>query len=300
MINLILGFTLGLFAAFLFNVGALIQKHSLNEISDIKLKTIKNSIKEMINNKKFLLGFLMEALGGVIHKIAINYGGISLVQPLLSVGFVFLAIFSKKITNESIDIKTGIGIFSLILTPFFIMFSEIMPPNIEIVRMDILMLFFTTIFLIVLINLVFILIAKKIVMIWIFITSIWLSLGAFCLQGAFIFIKNKGLDLILDLKVLISLLFGSTDFLFVWILFGLTGIFDTLGWFSLQIGLQKNPAAQFVPIVLTLYTIIPVLGGVIIFNQIIGNFSIYIIGIIFASIGTLILGKYKIIKEKTF
>jgi uncharacterized membrane protein len=137
MQNLFLGISLGLFAAFLFNIGALIQKFSLNEMNEISLKKFQKSIKEMAGNKIWMLGFLMEFVGGIIHKIAINYGGITVVQPLLSVGFIFLALFSNKITKEKIDNQTIPSIIFLILTPFLISRSNIFPPSIEIIKFDV-------------------------------------------------------------------------------------------------------------------------------------------------------------------
>ncbi len=298
MQNTFLGVSLGLVATFLFNIGALVQKNSLNEISEIEFKHIKSSVHEMIKNKRFLLGFLMEALGGIIHKIAINYGGLSLIQPLLSVGFIFLAVFSKKIANESIDAKTAVGIVFLILTPFFLIWSEIMAPTLENARTEDFISIILFLVMLSLINLVFRLISNLIPFFWIFVTSIWLSMGALCIQAAMMVIGSKGYDLILDFRVIFLMLFTQSEFIFAWIFLVLIGIFDTIGWFSLQMGLQRNPAAQFVPIVLTLYTLLPVIVSVILFNQNIQNPTVYMIGLICASIGTLILGKYKIIKEK--
>ncbi len=298
MQNTILGIILGLIATFLFNVGALIQKNSLNEISEIKFNNLKSSVKEMIKNHKFMIGFSMEAFGGMLHKIAINYGGLSLVQPILSVGFIFLAIFSKRITNESIDTKTAIGIILLILTPFFLVWSEISVSNIAGDRTEDFVSIILFLGLLSLLNLVFRFLANEIPFFWVFVPSIWLSMGALCIQSAMIFIGFEGYDLILDFQIIIFKLFTQSDYLFVWIFFLLVGIFDTVGWFSLQMGLQRNPAAHFVPIVLTLYMLLPVIAGVIMFNQHIQRFPIYILGLCFASIGTLILGKYKIIKEK--
>jgi uncharacterized membrane protein len=71
-------------------------------------------------------------------------------------------------------------------------------------------------------------------------------------------------------------------------------IFTALASFIMQIGLQKVAASKFNPLQQTLNTLLTVMTGVFLFQQAVENWIFYAIGVVFAIIGTVILGQYQL------
>jgi drug/metabolite transporter (DMT)-like permease len=70
--------------------------------------------------------------------------------------------------------------------------------------------------------------------------------------------------------------------------------FNCIATYVDMIGLQKIDASKFGPINQTINNMVAILGGIIVFGQIIGSIPFYIIGVIMAIFGSVILGRYQI------
>ena len=74
----------------------------------------------------------------------------------------------------------------------------------------------------------------------------------------------------------------------------LMGIFTAIAAvYTISIGLQRNPAARFNAITGTVSMFAVVLGGIMIYSQIITNLALYGIGLAFGLIGVALLSKYQ-------
>jgi len=72
---------------------------------------------------------------------------------------------------------------------------------------------------------------------------------------------------------------------------------NTLAAIIMQIGLQKIAASKFNPIQQTLNTLLTISGGIVIFGQFVEKWYFYILGMICAILGTLVLGSYQMPEE---
>ena len=75
-------------------------------------------------------------------------------------------------------------------------------------------------------------------------------------------------------------------------------VFNVLAVVTSQIGFQKVAASKFNPIQQTINNVCSVIGGILIYGQMPQNWITYFIAMVFAVIGTLILGSYQMEKPK--
>lgn len=80
---------------------------------------LKLNLKALIKNKNLILGFVMYGLSSVLYILALRGAELSVLYPLVSLTYVFIAILSKLILKESMGRYKFIGmaliIFGVIL-----------------------------------------------------------------------------------------------------------------------------------------------------------------------------------------
>lgn len=62
-----------------------------------------------------LLGFMFYGIGALIMIVAYKFGSLSVLQPMLSLNYVFTIILAKTILNEKITLMKIIGIIIIML-----------------------------------------------------------------------------------------------------------------------------------------------------------------------------------------
>jgi uncharacterized membrane protein len=273
---------LALVSTILFNIAPILQKEAVDTMEKIEAKNFIKSIFIMFKNKKWLLGTILSVIGGIPYIIALNLGGITIVQPLINFGFIVMVIFANKRLGEKLDIWGKIGIALMIIMPLFIAFGQVTEPIMytEPSRMYLYTL------VVAILALACHGIAKKIKIFWAPVCGLWFSLGALYTQALIKSLDFSGFD------VLLESLFGA------WISLIGVSVFNFLGMFLGQIGLQKNVASQYNPINQTLNNISAFLGGIIIFSQIIQSPIMYLIGFILGILGVFALAKYNVDDKK--
>ncbi|MGG7151226.1 EamA family transporter [Clostridium neonatale] len=77
-----------------------------------------------ISNSKGIMyllgGFMFYGLGALIMIIAYKYGSLSVLQPMLSLNYIFSLILAKTILNEEITLTKLIGILIIMCGVTFI------------------------------------------------------------------------------------------------------------------------------------------------------------------------------------
>jgi drug/metabolite transporter (DMT)-like permease len=274
--NDILGIILALITSLLWNIAPIIQKEALAEIEEIDAKNPLKQTRKLFSKPRWVLGFGMALIGGLTYMLATNLAGIVVIQPLMNVGLIALVFFSNRRLGEKLDMPASIGIVLMILTPVFIAFGGVTEP----------MMFteFTGIVLFTVVMLASIgLMAagtSRIAVLWAPITSLFQALAAQFTQW-------------FTLE-----LFGSADIVqgFINALFPLIlmGVFTAIAAiYTVSIGLQRNPASRFNSITGTVSMFAVVLGGIMIFAQVITNIPFYGLGLAFGIIGVILLSKYQ-------
>lgn len=279
----VLAVILALISTILFNIAPILQKEAVDLMDKIEAKNFIKSIIIMFKNKKWLLGTILSVLGGIPYVIALNLGGITIVQPLINFGFIVMVIFANKRLGERLDKLGKIGITLMIIMPLFIALGQVTEP---VMYSDPLRIYIYTLVISVF-ALICHVIARKIKIFWAPACGLWFSLGALYTQALI-----KSLDFS-NFNVLISSVFAA------WFSIVALALFNFLGMFLGQIGLQKNIASQYNPINQTLNNISAFLGGIIIFSQVIQSPIMYSIGFILGILGVFALAKYNVDDKKS-
>lgn len=272
----ILGILLGLISTVFLNIAPVYQKEGLNQIGKLESKKIWKSTVAMFTNRRWLLGFIAGILAGLAYFIGVSLAGIAVIQPLLNFGIIFLAWLSIKKFNEKIDRNAKIGIIILIMMPLFITLGEVAEPTMFLHPFP-LVLFSLVILVLAAVSLV---IARKINIFWAPVVGLINSLGATYTQWFTI-----------ELFAVPNIFQGASNGLLPLCMLLICNLFG--GFYFLNIGLQRNPASRYGPINSTINLICTIFGGIFIFNQNIGNLVFYLIGIVLAVLGIMLLSKFQ-------
>lgn len=73
------------------------------------------------NGLIFLLaGFVFYGLGALIMIVAYKFGSLSVLQPMLSLNYIFSVILAKTVLNENITLMKVIGVIIVMIGVLFI------------------------------------------------------------------------------------------------------------------------------------------------------------------------------------
>jgi len=274
--NDILGIILALTTSLLWNIAPIVQKEALAEMEEIDAKNPLKHTRKLFSKPRWVLGFGLALIGGLTYMLATNLAGIVVIQPLMNVGLIALVFFSIRRLGERLDMPAAIGIVLMILTPVFIAFGGVTEPTMFTEFTGILLYSGTMLVGIGLMAGG----TSRIAILWAPITSFFQALAAQFTQW-------------FTLE-----LFGTADivqgFINAFLPLVLLGIFTAIAAiYTVSIGLQRNPASRFNAITGTVSMFAVVLGGIMIFGQIITNALFYGIGLGFGIIGVILLSKYQ-------
>lgn len=69
----------------------------------------------IITNLQLIGGFLIYGLGAAILIVALKYGELSVLYPVIALSFVWVLILSSAVLGEPVGIMRSVGVFSIIL-----------------------------------------------------------------------------------------------------------------------------------------------------------------------------------------
>lgn len=294
------GVIFALIATIMFNIAPVLEAEVLYQMREITFRNIRSSIKLMVTNKKWMLGFILGSLGAIPYFISVNYVGLVIVQPLMSMGLIVLVYGAKRILHEQLSVLAKISIGLMMILPLFLTLAKVSVPQTDLTQNSSqwsLIIFTIAICVIEVIGYLF---SKRIPVLLAPLVGSIFSLGAILVQAFFSLISFSGYDFITDFELIVVNLFNFSD-LRLWGaigLFILSGFFNTFATYWIQIGLQRVTASKFAPIQGTFNTILTILGGIVIFGQQVTYWGYYLIGIGISIVGTIILGRYHILAPK--
>ena len=100
IILVLVGTVLGAFGALYIKIGS--NDFSLN-------------IKKIIKNQKLILGFVFYALSSVFYVIALKGGDLSVLYPIVSIGYVWVCLLSVWFLKEKMNKFKWLGIITIII-----------------------------------------------------------------------------------------------------------------------------------------------------------------------------------------
>ncbi len=288
------GIIFAIIAAICFNLAPIFQKEALGQMDEVKFSNFFRSLFAMFSNKKWILGLFIGLLGGLPYIFAMGLAGLSVVQPVTNFGLIVLVIFGQKRLNEKLNVSGKIAIGLIIILPIFIGFSNVSNVQQDITDPSTISNVFIFMGVILLVALACFLLAKRNPIFLTGTVGIFFALGAYFMQAYTSMLASSGYNLISDMGAVLSNAFIDPNLVIANTFFLILLIFNGLAGFTLQIGLQKVSASRFNPIQQTVNYFMAITGGIIIFNQIVGNWVFYSFGLICGLIGSIVLGRYQV------
>ncbi|NHI93927.1 MAG: hypothetical protein EAX96_15670 [Candidatus Lokiarchaeota archaeon] len=282
IVDFIIGVILALLATFLFNLAIVYQKKGTEEIGELKLSDAK-SFMTLVKSKIWLLGFSLGIIGGLPYMLAQGLIGVAIVQPLQGAGILVIAFFAVRWLKEKLSVLEKIGVVLLVISPVLITLGQVSPVQVSIFDPLIIppLIIFYAVFIsfIVLTFILYKFSKKGIALIVATNAGLWFGIGAISMQ-----LGVEGLLNPVLYSTQINWFLGIFGFLFV-----IAGnLFATI---FVQIAYQKGKAVSVVPIINTGNLLIPIIGGVIVFGQVIGNLFFFIPGVICVFLGVTLLAR---------
>ena len=114
-LTILLTIFLAILAYSMVNIGMALEKKGAAELPHIEEQSFLQNIKNFLKNKFWLIGFMLTNIQWVFFLIALEYGSLSLVTPMMGVGLVVLVIFSYFYLKEPISKLEIIGILCIII-----------------------------------------------------------------------------------------------------------------------------------------------------------------------------------------
>ena len=302
ILTTILGIFISIIASFCFNFGIVLQKKGLREGSEIKIeegvRNLYNTFKEFSKNKSWLSGTLLGLIGMIPYTIAMGLVGIVVVQPLMSIGLLFFAIFAVKMLNEKITYYEIIAVGILIVSPILMALAGISNIFIDLYQFVIPFIIFLSPLIVLCIGFFFLSKQKRGTqfegMFLMFIGAILYSIGAiFTNILAQAFIEANIFPLFFW-----EILFGIfwVDYLHLWMFISSWGmlVFYISSVIFLQSALQKSKALTIVPIQNAIMLIIPIIAGLFVFHQTFHNYILFAVALVLILISIISLSRFQV------
>ncbi|RLI68108.1 MAG: hypothetical protein DRP02_01785 [Candidatus Gerdarchaeota archaeon] len=285
---LVLAIVLQLIAASVNFIGMTIQKKAATELPLIvKEAGILASLKNMITNKAWIFGFLLNSSSTLFAAGAFALASITVLQPLYGFGLIVLVIFIHFYLKEKINRLDIVGVFFGIVG--IVVIGITAKPLEQISYLTLITLFtsrngiiFFSVFLS--IALLSYLVSEKtkktISLVFLVISSaIWTATQNLFTKAVATAIRDVGF---------IEAFFGER-WLFTWTFVLLYFFVSVIGIILLNISYQKGQGVIILPIWAAIQVIIPVLAGIIIFQEWAPTSGYSILDIILQSIGIVIM-----------
>ncbi len=112
---IVLSIFLGILSYSMLNIGMGLQKKGAADLPKIEGQSVGRNLKNFFTNKIWLIGFSLVLAQWIILTLAIQFGNLSIVTPLMSVGMVALVIFSYFYLKEPISKIELFGISAIVI-----------------------------------------------------------------------------------------------------------------------------------------------------------------------------------------
>ncbi len=115
MQSIFLAILFGIIANSFLYIGLVLEKKGGSELPNIENTGTVQNILNFVKNPRWLWGFIMTNIQMLFYWLALAFGSISLVSPMLGVGLIVLIIFSRYYLGEKINKPMYFGILVIII-----------------------------------------------------------------------------------------------------------------------------------------------------------------------------------------
>ena len=227
----------------------------------------------LIKNKKWILGLVSTIVGWLLFVKATNIGEISLIEPLMSAGDLFLILLAVLFLKERLTKAEWLGVFITVLGAIMLSSGGInnRHDNMNWTRLS----HFIELFLLIHIFLGFIVYKKiKLELTLALIVGLNFGMGAVLTELMTGYLTSKSYSL-------------STFHFFYNPIFPFMMGANLISLYTIQLAFQKGRASVIVPIQLSIASALSVIGGAMVFNETIP--LVRIMGIILIVMGSILI-----------
>ena len=290
MQSIFLAILFGIIANSFLYIGLVLEKKGASELPNIENTGTVQNILNFVKNPRWLWGFIMTNIQMLFYWLALAFGPISLVSPMLGVGLIVLIIFSRYYLGEKINKPMYFGILVIIIG-IAMLGATSKPDNTTYTYSQLLT----------------ILVQPNAIII-----NVILILGSILPVIICTAIKYRYADILCGIGSGFANAFGAvySKFMVAGINLGqwefyvfliLLIIGNTASMVIQQLGFQKGQAVGLVPMYTVLSLILPALVGVWLFDEWLGNSSVIVslnvIAMIAVSVGTVLLAFFNAKQE---
>ena len=114
-LTIFLAILFGILSYSMLNIGLVLEKKAAAELPAVEKHSFFSNIKNFLTNKVWLFGFLLTSVQWFLFLIALQFGSVSLVTPMMGIGLAVLVLFSVFFLKEKISIKELAGMVCTIV-----------------------------------------------------------------------------------------------------------------------------------------------------------------------------------------
>jgi hypothetical protein len=275
-LTVIMAMCCALSATTCYNLGPAVQKEALNRFPPLTSYPLSRQVRTVFADRRWRTGFVLGVMGILPNLAAVSMVGMAASQPLMGFGLVVLAWYGRRRLGEPLSPRALAGIALMVTLPMLIAFSGVSAPTRTILQPD------TRRTLAVAVSTVFAVCAcltvasRRAGILMAPAAGILLSMTAFCLQVISQLFVSTGYHLLRDFPVIAARLFRDSAFLSI---LGVTiagFTISAVAYYLQQIGLQRNRATRFNPILNSVSISVGVTLGIVVFGQKLGRPGLYL------------------------
>jgi drug/metabolite transporter (DMT)-like permease len=286
VIDLVLGVALAVVTGIMFNLGAIYMKKGVLALKEITITDFR-TILALFKSRTWLFGFFLGVGGNLPYLLAQSLAGVTLVSPLTNTGLIALALFAWRFFGERLRAVEKAAIALLVIAPFCLSFAGVTKVTYTSITANVWIAFsvFSGIAAIVAVVLMAVNTRRR---------SQEGKADILAINSGISFgISSLGSQLVTI--TLIPLLVHGTLAGIDWLVFIPAALLwagpNLLAGLWQQQSLQKGKAARVIPLQNTGSLTVPVIGGILIFGQVVGNWAIFLPGIILIGLAIVFLAR---------
>jgi multidrug transporter EmrE-like cation transporter len=105
-------------------LGQLSLKQGMKNIGKFEVKDfLSNKIFELITEKFVVIGIVLYAIATLLWLVVLSKAELSFAYPMLAIGYILIAIFSKIFFNENVTFVRFLGILLISIGVFLLLKS---------------------------------------------------------------------------------------------------------------------------------------------------------------------------------
>jgi len=272
-----------------YNLGPAIQKKSLNRFPPLTSRSLVEQLRIAFGDRRWRMGLLLGITGILPNLAAVSLVGMAASQPLMGFGLVALAWYGTRRLGERLTPRAMAGIALMITLPALIAFSGVSSPTRTILEPSTRRTLAAALGVVFALCGSFALLSRRTSILLAPAAGMLLSMTAFCLQVISQLFASTGYRLLRDIRTILTGLLAEPVYLLMLGVTAAGSVLSVVAYYLQQIGLQRNRATRFNPILNSVSIAAGVSLGIVVFGQKVGRPALYLLAMAVALVGISLL-----------